>query len=98
MSFPKNKTKIVCTIGTASESPDVMRKLIEAGMNVARKEKRLCLALVSPDKSVHIPCQNAMHVCRDGIAIQQGFFLQYKKTGGVFMCKKCNCGKGGKKK
>ncbi|SFM17043.1 pyruvate kinase [Salibacterium qingdaonense] len=30
------KTKIVCTIGPASESPEMIRKLIEAGMNVAR--------------------------------------------------------------
>lgn len=30
------KTKIVCTIGPSSESPDTLRKLIQAGMNVAR--------------------------------------------------------------
>ncbi|MFO7889418.1 MAG: pyruvate kinase [bacterium] len=29
-------TKIVCTIGPASQSPDVLRCLIESGMNVAR--------------------------------------------------------------
>ena len=36
MRFPINKTKIVCTIGPASESPAVMRQMIESGMNVAR--------------------------------------------------------------
>jgi pyruvate kinase len=30
------KTKIICTIGPASEKPEVFRKLAEAGMNVAR--------------------------------------------------------------
>lgn len=30
------KTKIVCTIGPASESPELLERLIEAGMNVAR--------------------------------------------------------------
>jgi len=30
------RTKIVCTIGPASESPEVLRHLVEKGMNVAR--------------------------------------------------------------
>ena len=35
MAFSK-KTKIVCTMGPATESDDVLRSLIESGMNVAR--------------------------------------------------------------
>jgi len=36
MTLPLNKTKIVCTIGPASDSPEVMEKMLLAGMNVAR--------------------------------------------------------------
>ena len=36
MKLPINKTKIVCTIGPASESPAIMKQMIDAGMNVAR--------------------------------------------------------------
>ncbi len=36
MTFPLNKTKIVATIGPASDSPEVLRQLILAGMNVVR--------------------------------------------------------------
>ena len=36
MPFPANKTKIVCTIGPASDSPEILEKMIREGMNVAR--------------------------------------------------------------
>ncbi len=36
MELPRHKTKIVATIGPASESSDMIERLIRAGMNVAR--------------------------------------------------------------
>ncbi len=36
MILPPNKTKIVCTIGPASESPEIIEQMMRAGMNVAR--------------------------------------------------------------
>src|SRR4029453_502706 len=35
-ALPAHKTKIVATIGPASESPEMLARLIRAGMNVAR--------------------------------------------------------------
>ena len=34
--FAANKTKLVCTIGPASDSPEIMLQMLHAGMNVAR--------------------------------------------------------------
>jgi pyruvate kinase len=36
MLLPKNKTKIIATIGPASESPEMLERLIRSGLNVAR--------------------------------------------------------------
>src|SRR5512142_1450173 len=36
MLLPNHKTKIVATIGPASDSPEMLERLIRAGLNVAR--------------------------------------------------------------
>src|SRR5262245_32761478 len=36
MPLPKNKTKIVATIGPASDTREMLERLIRAGLNVAR--------------------------------------------------------------
>jgi pyruvate kinase len=36
MALPRNKTKIVATIGPASEAPETLERLIRAGLNIAR--------------------------------------------------------------
>ncbi len=34
--IPANKTKVVCTVGPATDSPQMLEKIINAGMNIAR--------------------------------------------------------------
>ncbi|MFW6149211.1 MAG: pyruvate kinase, partial [Atribacterota bacterium] len=36
MKFPESKTKIVCTLGPISNNKKIIKKLVLAGMNVAR--------------------------------------------------------------
>ena len=36
MRLPAHKTKIVATIGPASDSPQMLERLIRAGLNIAR--------------------------------------------------------------
>lgn len=52
--LPKTKTKIVCTIGPASQSPDVLRAMLGAGMNVAR------LNFAHGDIASHLTTVNAL--------------------------------------
>ena len=36
MAFPANKTKLVCTVGPASDSPSMLQRMLLSGMNVVR--------------------------------------------------------------
>ena len=63
MRLPKNKTKIVCTIGPATESPGVMEQMIRNGLMkimvwvlllVCFGSVRILLAQDQPDRMIHI--------------------------------------------
>ncbi|WP_456434475.1 pyruvate kinase [Thermosulfuriphilus sp.] len=47
MKFPRQKTKIVCTIGPASEKEEILKKMLQKGMNIAR------INLAHGDKETH---------------------------------------------
>src|SRR5213592_1010989 len=49
-ALPAHKTKIVATIGPASESPDMLARLIHAGLDVAR----LNFSHGSPEKHAEV--------------------------------------------
>lgn len=36
MALAAHKTKLVCTIGPASDSPSILLQMLHAGMNIAR--------------------------------------------------------------
>ena len=51
MPLPNHKTKIVATIGPASESPEMLERLIRGGLNVARG---------SAGSRTHLPCRSPL--------------------------------------
>src|SRR6266487_578984 len=59
-AFPKHKTKIVATIGPASESPEMLARLIRAGVNVAR----LNFSHGNPSKHVEV-IRRVRHAARE---------------------------------
>src|SRR5215510_9373125 len=58
--LPAHKTKIVATIGPASESPEMLVRLIRAGLNVAR----LNFSHGSPSKHAEV-IQRIRHAARE---------------------------------
>ena len=65
------KTKIVCTIGPASERPGTLKKLIAAGMNVARLNFSHDTHEKFAERIVNIRKLSRRHNCP--VAILQGF-------------------------
>jgi len=44
-NLPKNKTKLVCSIGPATDSPEMIEKMVEAGMNATSNRPLLMMEL-----------------------------------------------------
>ena len=53
------KTKIVCTLGPATDSEEVLQGLIENGMSIARLQAK------SNARAVTLPRQVAMYLCKE---------------------------------
>jgi len=48
MTCRDHKTKVVCTIGPASDTPEMMFRMIEAGMDIARLTIRMEISPIMP--------------------------------------------------
>lgn len=66
------KTKIVCTIGPATESPRMIAELVKAGMNVAR----LNLSHGSSDE--HLQRIGIIRQCAEELGVNVGILLDIK--------------------
>lgn len=66
------KTKIVCTIGPASETPEILRELIKSGMNVMR------LNFSHGDHSEHLTKVNTLREINKELGTNVGFMLDTK--------------------
>ncbi|MGL4524407.1 MAG: pyruvate kinase [Spirochaetia bacterium] len=89
------KTKIVCTIGPASEKPEILTKMMKAGMNVARlnfshgdyNEHQARIDLVR-NKSQELKCPISIALDTKGPEIRAGIFKDGKvvlKQGETFV-------------
>lgn len=66
------KTKVVCTIGPASETPEVLEQLIKAGMNVMR------LNFSHGDHEEHLAKVNTLRALNKKLGTNVGFMLDTK--------------------
>ena len=66
------KTKIICTLGPASESEEVLTKMVEAGMNVAR------LNFSHGTHEEHLQKMNTIKKVRDKLRVPLPIMLDTK--------------------